>query len=82
MAGRFRFVASAAIGSLILLPAVANAQSLVRPPLQPVARIASFPSGSIQGLVQDEKNDPVAGAVVTAVGANTTVTVSDKNGRF
>jgi hypothetical protein len=82
MAGRFRLVASAAIGSLILLSTPANAQNLVRLPLQPVAHIASFPPGSIQGLVQDEKSDPVAGAIVTAVGANTTVTVTDKNGRF
>ena len=83
MTGTSRLIASAAIGGLVLgTPAVAGAQGASRSSIQPVARVASFPAGSIQGVVQDEKNDPVAGAVVTAVGANTTIAVTDQNGRF
>ena len=83
MPGRSRLIATAAIGSLILgTSTAAIAQSASQPLVQPVTRVASFPPGSIQGLVQDEKTDPVAGAVVTAVGASTTVTVSDRDGRF
>jgi hypothetical protein len=77
-------MAWAAVGGLLLLstPAIAGAQSVVHAPAQPVGRIASLASGSIYGLVQDEKGAPVDGAMVSAVGVTTAVAVTDPGGRF
>src|SRR5262245_43886764 len=83
MAGTTRFVAVVALGGLILgTAAIAAAQSAPRSFAEPVTRLASFPPGAIQGLVQDELSHPISGAVVTAVGASTLVAVTDKTGRF
>src|SRR6185295_6170862 len=38
--------------------------------------------GAIQGIVQDEKGLPVAGATVSALGSSTAVAVTDRVGRF
>lgn len=88
-----RWMTRAALGGLVILGTglSAHAQSKApvlakdseRPrPAQPVARLASFPPGSIQGTVLDEKGQAVAGAVVTALGGSTIVAVSDANGHF
>ena len=72
--------ASAVVGGLVLLclPSLAGAQraSVARP----VAHIASIAAGSIQGNVQDEQGAPVAGAMVSALGAATAFAVSDRSG--
>jgi hypothetical protein len=77
-----RVTASAVVGGLVLLclPVDVRAQgaSLARP----VTHIASIAAGSIQGNVQDEKGAPVAGAVVSALGASTAFAVTDRSGRF
>src|SRR5205814_9107331 len=49
---------------------------------QPVARFASAAPGSLFGRVEDDKGAPVAGVVVSALGATTTFAVSDRDGRF
>src|SRR5437899_13110007 len=77
-----RFVRTALVlGGLWLMcfPAVARAQAR---DVQPVGRIASLASGSIQGIVQDEKGAPVVGAMVSALGATTAFAVTDRSGRF
>jgi hypothetical protein len=77
------FVASALGGLMILGTSVASsAQSAFEWSEQPDTRIASFPPGSIEGEVLDEKGHPVVGAVVSALGNTTTVAVTDRNGRF
>jgi len=77
-----RMTASAVVGGLVLLclPSFAAAQSasIVRP----VAHIASIAAGSIQGNVQDEIGAPVAGAMVSALGATAAFAVSDRTGKF
>jgi hypothetical protein len=50
--------------------------------LQPVARVASLAPGSIEGIVHDEKGAPVAGAMVSALGATTAFATTDRGGRF
>jgi hypothetical protein len=71
---------AAAVGALGVLCAVAvSAQTP-----QGVTRLASLPlpSGTIQGLVQDEAGEPVAGAMVSALGSSTAFGVTDRFGHF
>ena len=79
-----RLTASAVVGGLLVLgsPAISSAQRALGSPAQPVGRIASLIPGSIQGLVRDERESPIAGAVVTALGATAILAVTDHNGRF
>jgi TonB dependent receptor-like, beta-barrel/Carboxypeptidase regulatory-like domain len=79
-----RLMASAAVGGLMVLgfPAISSAQRAVGSPAKPVGRIASVVPGSIQGLVRDERESPVAGAVVTALGTTAILAVTDDNGLF
>jgi hypothetical protein len=73
---------AAVVGGLALLclPSSAPAQSASE--VRPVTHIASIAAGSIQGTVQDEQGAPVAGAMVSALGATTAFAVSDRAGRF
>ena len=79
-----RWMIASAVGGLMILgtSAASSAQGAPSRSAEPVTRIASFPPGSIQGTILDEKGEPVAGAVVSALGGSTIVAVSDRNGRF
>lgn len=79
------FVATVANLVLLGLPLAAHAQQapgVSDRPIQQAARIAAVASGSIHGLVKDETGTPIAGAMVSAVGATPTVAVTDRDGRF
>src|SRR6185503_11354652 len=79
MTGSPKMIA-AAVGGLVLLfqtPA-ARGQSVA----PAVTKVASLASGSIGGVVQDERGAPIAGAMVSALGARTAVAVTDRGGRF
>jgi hypothetical protein len=85
MAATSRWLVASAVGGLMILgmPMASNAQTASERSAEPVTtRIASFPPGSIQGTVLDEKGNPVVGAIVSALGSKTTVAVTDRNGRF
>lgn len=86
MAGATRVLASAAVGGLLVVgtPAFASAQqSAARASLSPVVRTASSAApGSIVGVVRDERGLPVPNVVVSALGAVTTIAVSDSSGQF
>src|SRR6476469_10838747 len=77
-----RMTASAVVGGLALLclPVASVAQTAGQ--FRPVTHIASIAAGSIQGTVQDEQGAPVAGAMVSALGATTAFALSDRSGRF
>ena len=77
-----RVTAFALVGSLVLLclPAFARAQSAAQ--VRPITHLASIAAGSIQGTVLDEVGAPVAGAMVSALGATTAFALSDRSGRF
>ena len=45
-------------------------------------KVASLASGSIGGVVQDERGAPIPGAMVSALGARTAIAVTDRGGRF
>src|SRR5262245_51315632 len=74
-------IARSAVGSVVLLCTVAGV-ALAQPGLQPVAHLASVASGSISGIVQDDRGQPVAGATVSALGTTSAFAVTDRSGRF
>lgn len=45
-------------------------------------QLARLTLGSIQGVVSDERGGPVAGAMVSALGATTAMAITDVRGRF
>jgi hypothetical protein len=68
------------VGGLVLLctSVVVRAQA----PLRPIGNIAAAATGSIQGIVLDERGKPVNGAVVSAFGATPAFATTDRTGRF
>lgn len=70
---------AAAVGILGLLCDAAGARAQAT---QAVERSASLADGTIQGVVQDDTGAPIAGAVVSVLGASTAVAVTDRVGRF
>ena len=69
------------VGGLVMCASGA-ARAQGTSPLQAVTHLASLAPGSIHGTVQDEKGAPVAGAMVSALGATTAFAVTDRSGRF
>jgi TonB-dependent receptor-like protein/carboxypeptidase family protein len=89
MARVFRLMTSAAaVGGLVFVFASSEVRAERAAPRPtghgsaPIGRAASLPSGSIQGVVQDERGVPIKGAVVSALGATTAFAVTDGTGRF
>src|SRR5438132_3728947 len=70
---------AAVVGGLVLLYAsvITHAQTV-----QPVTRVVSFAPGSIEGVVQDDRGAPIAGAMVSALGATPAFATTDRVGRF
>jgi len=60
----------------------ASAQTGPSPELLPVAQTAALLRPDLQGVVSDEEGQPVAGAVVSALGSASVFAVADTNGRF
>ena len=79
MTGSPKMIA-AAVGGLVLLFQLPVAWGQSRPPA--VLKVASLPSGSIGGIVQDEHGAPIPGAMVSALGVKTAIAVTDRGGRF
>ena len=84
-----RFLASATVGSLVVVgaPLAAQAQQASSSPRaaisSPLVRLSSSAApGSISGVVRDERGTPVPRVVVSALGAVTTIAVTDVNGHF
>jgi len=66
-----------------IIASPASAQTLNRKlELAPVERIAALPHGDLQGVVTDHRGQPLAGAVVSALGSSSAFAVTDKVGRF
>ena len=52
------------------------------PPSPLLAQVAATPQPDLQGVVRDDRGQPVAGAVVSALGTTAASVVSDASGRF
>jgi|KBSMisStandDraft_5_1062788.scaffolds.fasta_scaffold08089_4 Carboxypeptidase regulatory-like domain/TonB dependent receptor-like, beta-barrel len=86
MTGATSFAASAVVGGLLVVgtPVIAPAQvNAARVSAAPVVRLSSSAApGSLSGVVLDDRGLPVSSVVVSALGAVTTVAVTDGSGRF
>lgn len=73
---------AAAVVCLAATAAPASAQ-MGRPPLpRPVAQVTTVAQADLRGVVLDEQGEPLAGAVVSALGSATAFAVSDRDGHF
>ena len=88
-AQRWKCVLSAAVaGTVMAAASPALAQSVVRavsarlPELRAVAVNAAVVSGTITGVVSDDRGGPLPGAMVSLFGATMAMTVTDVQGRF
>jgi carboxypeptidase family protein/TonB-dependent receptor-like protein len=79
MTGTSRLTAAVGVIGLLFASRELCAQDAFR---FEAARIAAVAVGSIEGVVQDERGAPIGGAAVSALGATTTYSFTDRNGRF
>ncbi|MGC4085866.1 MAG: carboxypeptidase-like regulatory domain-containing protein [Vicinamibacterales bacterium] len=84
MTGATSALASAVVGGLLVVAAATevSAQGAVRTSAAPAVRPSSAAPGSMSGVVRDERGLPVEKVVVSALGAVTTLAVTDASGRF
>jgi hypothetical protein len=71
-----------AAGLCLTVPAQPASAQAARPHPQLVSSMAAVPSAELTGLVRDRNGKPVAGVVVSAMGAQSAFAVSDSDGRF
>src|SRR4051812_34307106 len=71
-----RFTSATWLALLIVSASTAYAQVPARAPHN------SFPKGNIEGRVLDDKQAPVAGAMVSVVGRTTAAAITDRDGRY
>jgi hypothetical protein len=79
-----RFITRWCALGVMVCAVAASASAQVRPqtPLQATARTASISLGELHGVVEDDRGQPVAGAVVSAIGTTTLFALADAGGRF
>lgn len=86
--GRVLSAAVMAGAGLALVPSSVDAQAPGRSPQSRSSNAVTAPtatriaSGTIAGVVSDERGGPLAGARVTAIGATMALAVTDASGRF
>ena len=68
------------VASAAASPAFAQLPSRAR--LQAVPTVSSVPQGEIRGVVEDDKAQPLAGVVVSALGVTALFATTDPQGRF
>ena len=65
----------------LVCPASSSAQVASSSP-KPAPQLAALTSTDVHGVVLDARGQPLAGAVISALGSTSAFAVSDKNGRF
>jgi hypothetical protein len=76
-----RFAGVLTAVAVLLLAVSADAQHAPAPVLT-VQHLAALERGAIDGAVQDERGQPVPGAVISAIGPSPTTVVSDHSGKY
>lgn len=73
---------AAAVGLCLTIPSLPASAQVARPQPQLVSRTDTAPAAELTGLVHDRNGKPVAGVVISAIGAESAFAVSDRDGRF
>ncbi|MEO6239330.1 MAG: carboxypeptidase-like regulatory domain-containing protein, partial [Vicinamibacterales bacterium] len=76
------FLAAAAIVGSTATSVSAQTPAVRTVVFTPVAQQARVSSGSIQGVVSDERGGPLAGAIVSVLGLTPAMATTDSRGRF
>src|SRR5215216_1517857 len=63
-------------------PAMSHAQVALSPHSSAVPQLVSLTSAELRGTVVDDRSQPLAGVVVSALGGTSAFAVSDRSGRF
>lgn len=82
MRPRTRLLSAAAIAGLCVAAAPAAAGAQARAGVAAPARPASPAPAAVSGLVVDEQDHPLAGAMVSVLGTASAMTLTDASGRF
>src|SRR5688500_3280527 len=72
--------------AVAMMATPASAQLAVRPEMRSLPKVAptmtSTAQGELYGTVVDEQGEPLAGAIVSALGSETVFAVTDREGRY
>jgi len=67
----------------VVCPIAASAQAPAHSFFKPLTnQLASVAQAELRGVVRDERSQPLANAVISAIGETSAFAVSDRNGRF
>ena len=66
----------------LLCPAMSLAQIAPRPASSSVPQLVSLTAAELRGTVVDERSQPLAGVVISALGGTSAFAVSDRSGHF
>ena len=79
---RVRSIAVLVIVAGLMSPATSLAQGAPVSRSPAVSQLASVTPAELRGVVVDERSQPLAGAVISALGGASAFAVTDRNGRF
>ena len=79
---RVRLPALLAVLAGLISPAVSVAQVAPRPAVSAVPQLVSLTIAELRGTVLDDRAQPLAGVVISALGGTSAFAVSDRDGRF
>lgn len=79
---RVRLPAFLALLAGLISPAISVAQVAPRAPFSSVPQLVSLTAAELHGTVVDDRSQPLAGVVISALGGTSAFAVSDRNGRF
>ncbi len=78
-----RHLTSLSLAAVLCVAVTAGpASAQRRPQSETTARVVAPPQAQLHGTVQDDRGEPLAGAVVSALGSKPAFAVSDSEGRF
>ena len=78
----FRRLTTLSLAAVVCVAVAAPVSAQRRPQSEATVRVTAPPQAELHGTVQDDRGEPLAGAVVSALGSSPAFAVSDSEGRF
>ncbi|RPJ84853.1 MAG: carboxypeptidase regulatory-like domain-containing protein, partial [Acidobacteria bacterium] len=73
---------SALVMALVVAPAAAQVRPAGARPESIIKPLAAVRTGSLEGIVRDDRGEPVAGAAISAIGPANKVAIAGADGRY